>query len=177
MPWRWGPPNGRHSCLGLICYTSLRWGRRSFVASFIDTTSPLLLYPRRSSLLNRPAFLYDRRDDFFLPWLGHSIFELAITARCVSPCPRRSHLSVRMSCGFLEVSYETACYVLAYPSRRASSVSSLSAHAAHDVIAHRLASSSRPTAPHRPSPRHPTRWAGRSACSVLWCLSCPHAVI
>ena len=33
--------------------TSLRWGRRVFSA-FIDTTSPLLLYPRRSSLLIAP---------------------------------------------------------------------------------------------------------------------------
>lgn len=44
--------------------TSLRWGRRVFSA-FIDTTSPLLLYPRRSSLLNRPACSMSRRGDFF----------------------------------------------------------------------------------------------------------------
>lgn len=51
--------------------TSLRWGRRSFVASI--TASPLLLYPRRSSLLNRPAFLPDRRGDFFLLTHHHVI--------------------------------------------------------------------------------------------------------
>lgn len=35
-----------------------------------------------------------------MPWLGRSIFELAITARCVFPYSRRSHLPVRMPCGF-----------------------------------------------------------------------------
>lgn len=48
------------------------WGRRVLFA-FIDTASPLLLYPRRSSLLNRPAFLYDKRGDFFLPTHHHAM--------------------------------------------------------------------------------------------------------
>lgn len=36
----------------------LTLGRRVFSA-FIDMASPLLLYPRRSSLLNRPALLIE----------------------------------------------------------------------------------------------------------------------
>lgn len=65
----------------------------------------LIRRPRSCSILVVPLFLiappvrYDRRGDF-LPWLGHSIFELAITARFVSPYPRRSHLPVWASCGF-----------------------------------------------------------------------------
>ena len=50
----------------------LTWGRRVFSA-FIDMASPLLLLSRRSSLLNRPAFLYDRRGDFFLPTHHHAM--------------------------------------------------------------------------------------------------------
>ena len=110
----------------------------------INTTSPLLLYTRRSSLLNRPAFLYDRRGDFFCRFHMGSL----------RPVP-------------------------AYPSRRASSV--LLLHGTplvmSSVIALSPRSSSRPTAPHRPSPRLSTRRAGRGACLVLRCLSCPHAVV
>lgn len=153
MPWRWGPPNGRHSCLGLIASPPYS-GRRVFSA-FIDTASPLLLYPRRSSLLNRPAFLYDRRGDFFLPWLGHSIFELAITARCVSPCPRRSHLPVRASCGFwgFHMGPSPRACLPAPPLIRLA----LTRHASRDVIVPSPRSSSRLARPHRPSPRPPTR--------------------
>ena len=38
-------------------------------------------------------------------------------------------------------------------------------------------SSSRPTGSHRQSPRFSTRRAGRGACSVLRCFSCPHTVV
>ena len=66
---------------------------------------------------------------------------------------------------------------LACPSRRASSVSSLSDYAANDVIAHRLAHrlALRILIAHRPVIRHDRR--GESACLVLRCFSCPHAVI
>ena len=112
-----------------------------------------------------------------MPWLGRSIFELAITARCVFPYSRRSHLPVRMPCGFLEVSYGTACPVLVCPSRRVSSV--LPLHGTPLVMSSFQSprSSSRPTGSHRPSPRLSTRRAGRGCLLGLRGLSCPHAVV
>ena len=78
----------------------------------IFTASPLLLYPRRSSLLNRPAFLYDRRGDFFLP-----TYQLHNHCLLAFPCGCRSHLPVRASCVFWGFHMDIG--PLAYPSRRA----------------------------------------------------------
>lgn len=137
---------------------------------------PLLL---TSSFLSsyRPACSSSRRDDFFLPWLGHSIFELAITARFVSPYPRRSHLPVRASCGFWRFHMGPPAPCLLAPSPpHASSVlpllgTPLVMSSSHR-FAHRLALRS-----HRPSPRFSTRRAGRGCLLPMRRLSCPHAVI
>lgn len=72
MPWRWGPPNGRHSCLGLICLTSLRWGVVCFFCFYRHGVPALAL---SSSFLSsyRPACSMSRRGDFFLPTHHHVI--------------------------------------------------------------------------------------------------------
>lgn len=137
MPWRWGPPNGRHSCLGLICLTSLRWGVVCFLllSTWRPRSCSILVVPL---FLIAPPFYTIGGAIFFLPWLGHSIFELAITARFVSPYPRRSHLPVRASCGFWGFHMgpsPRAC--LPVPPCLIRLI--LTRHAAHDVIAHRPA--------------------------------------
>lgn len=67
------------------------------------------------------------------------------------------HLPVRMPCGFLEVSYGTVCL----PVPLCLSVSSLLGTPLVMSSFQSSRSSSRPTYPHRPSPRPPTRRAGR----------------
>lgn len=99
----------------------------------INTASPALAYSRRSSLLIAPPFytiggaisfylliitIYPPRA--CLPRLGFADRFGRLRRRDVRA--RRSHLPVRMPCDFLEVSYGTACPVLACPSRRDSSV-------------------------------------------------------
>lgn len=149
MPWRWGPPNGRHSCLGPISLTSFR-GRRVFSA-FIDTTSPLLL---TSSFLSSccPACSMSRRGDFFFAY--SSITQL-LPACPVGGC--HPHLPVRASCVFCRFHMgPPALYLLARPAVPHPSCP-LTRNAANDVIVPSSRSSSRPACPHRPSPRHPTR--------------------
>lgn len=170
MPWRWGPPNGRHSCLGPISLTSFR-GRRVFSA-FIDTTSPLLL---TSSFLSSccPACSMSRRGDFFCLLINHTIIACLSRRRMSSSSARAGVL--RFFVGFIWDRLPRACL----PAPPCLIRLAITRHASRDAIVPiaTLIVSPYATAPHRPSPRHSTRWAGRSACSVLWCLSCPHAVI
>ena len=155
--------------------TSFR-GRRVFSA-FIDTASPLLPILVVPLFLIAPPFYTIGGAIFFrlltitiyppracLPRLGFTDRFGRLRRRDVRA--RRSHLPVRAPCGFLEVSYGTACPVLACPSRRASFALPLPRHAYRDVIvpiASLIVSSCVLIAP-RPVPRH----AGRGeaiACS------------
>lgn len=94
----------------------------------IFTASPLLLYPRRSSLLNRPAFLYDRRGDFF--------FCLLINYTIIACLPSPADVALIYPCGRLAFFGGSIWILDRLLTRPAvpSSVFPLTRFATHDVI-------------------------------------------
>lgn len=168
MPWRWGLRIGAFVPRSHMLHLLTRG--TSCVCCFLSTRRPpLLLYPRRSSLLIAPPFYT----------IGGAIsFCLLIIPLCpfLPACPVGGchyHLTARASCVFCRFHMGP----FACPSRRTSSA--LPLHDTPLVISSFQSprSSPRPTGSHRHSPRSPTRLAGRAACFPMRCLSCPHAVI
>lgn len=133
MPWRWGPPN--RGIRASVSYATPPYSGASCVCCFLSSRRPPLLPILVVPLFfNRPACSTSRRGDFFFAY-SSSRYTRLVLACPVSGSPigsgglrrrdvraRRSHLPVRMPCDFLEVSYGTACPVLACPLRCASSV-------------------------------------------------------
>lgn len=150
MPWRWGPPNGRHSCLGLIASPPYS-GRRVFF---------LLLSTRRPTLANLVVPLFLIAPPFYTIGGAISFYLLIIMSSSPAYHPRRMSLSstradaVRFFGGFIWIldrllarpavphpsaPYPTRCPVMLSPSR----------------LAHRLAL--RFLIAPRPVPRHAGR--------------------
>lgn len=160
MPWRWGPPN--RGIRASVSYASPPYSGASYVCCFLSIRRP----PTLANLVV-PFFLSPRPTNRVGGAISFCLLIITIypPRACLSRlgfadrfgrlrrrdiCARRSHLPVRMPCGFLEVSYGTACPVLACPSRRASSV--LPLHGTPLVMSSFQSprSSSRPTVPIAP---------------------------
>lgn len=177
MPWRWGPPNGRHSCLGLICLTSLLGGVVCFL--LLSTWRPRSCY-----FLVVPLFLI--APPFYT--IGGAIsFCLLIITLCLSLLAlsrvrRWTRLLLRDACLLpVLMSYdfwgfhmnETACL----PAPPCLIRLALTRHASRDVIVPIVSLIVSPCVPSSllaPSFRRDRR-GGRLL--PMRCLSCSHAVI
>lgn len=133
------PPYAGASCV--FCFY------RHGAPALANLVVPLFLSPRPTNRVGGAIFF------------AYSSITQSLPACLVGGC--HPHLPVRMPCGFLEVSYGTVCL----PVPLCLSVSSLLGTPLVMSSFQSSRSSSRPTYPHRPSPRPPTRRAGRLALS------------